>query len=402
MQSHKRNHSAPLAVMLVILLSGAITINGCLTSQQGEPMLEAYPLATDDTQRANGKLRYRNLSMSTLEVSDVVPIHGQYWALIIGIDHYQHAPPLETAARDAQGVMDVLIDRYGFQKERVTLLLNERATRTNIEDALFRLSREAKSEDSVLIYYAGHGQYGDNQRLGWWVPVEGQPDRPGTFIMNSTIRDYMAGMQARHAYLVADSCFSGTLFSRTRAVMPPPSDNYFAQLYKKKSRWAFTSGGTEPVADEGQDGHSIFAYHFIKFLRENESRYLVPSHIADRVTPIVARNSGQLPRSQPLQGAGDEGGQFVFQLASVPAPRMTPGNGKAVREGQLINKLERTRAQLKQLQRDQVKKDEARINALKDLETQIEALKKQLGEAKEGQVVSPKSQYFDMPGGGGF
>ncbi len=250
-----------------------------------------------------------------------VPILGQYWALIIGIDDYQHQaiPTLNTAVQDATGVREVLIEKYGFQKQRVIELINGEATRRNIESSLYHLGKGAGPEDSVFIYYAGHGQYNDDQSLGWWVPVEGEPQQPGTFISNAIIREYVSAMKAKHVYLVADSCFSGTLFAATRS-MPRLNDKFFSKLYADKSRWGLTSGGTEPVADQGKDGHSIFAYHFLKVLKDNTDPYLVPSHISDTVGPLVARNSNQLPRSEPLQGTGDEGGQFVFQLAVLEPP----------------------------------------------------------------------------------
>ena len=54
-----------------------------------------------------------------------MPITGQYWAVIIGIDEYQHAPNLQSAVKDARAVREVLIDRYGFETGRITTLLNE-------------------------------------------------------------------------------------------------------------------------------------------------------------------------------------------------------------------------------------------------------------------------------------
>ncbi len=251
-------------------------------------------------------------------------ITGEYWALIVGIDKYKNAPMLDSAVKDAVGVRDVLVQRYGFRRDRVIELLNEQATRTNIEDALFNLGRKAGAEDSVFIYYAGHGQYDEEGRLGWWVPVEAQPKQPGTFITNASIRDYIEGMKAKHVYLVADSCFSGTLFGKARA-MPPLDDQFFARLFAKKSRWGLTSGGTEPVADQGKGGHSIFAYHFINLLKENRDPYLVPSHIFDQLAPVIANNADQMPRSEPIKGAGDEGGQFVFRLTSVPEDKAAAG-----------------------------------------------------------------------------
>lgn len=270
--------------------------------------------AVSEPALAESKKQERDIK-SIVVAPGSVPISGKYWALIIGIDKYKEAPSLETAVNDARTVRDVLTERYGFKRQHVIELFDQQATGSNIQDALFRLTQDAGPEDSIFIYYAGHGQYDKDGRLGWWVPVEGRPQSPGTFITNASIRDYIESMKAKHVYLVADSCFSGTMFGKARS-MPPINDKFYRQLYANKSRWGLTSGGKEPVADSGNSGHSIFAYHFIKLLKENSDPYLVPSRIFDQIAPVIANNAAQTPRSEPLQNTGDEGGQFVFQLAS--------------------------------------------------------------------------------------
>ena len=275
------------------------------------------PLAAQETDRAFG---VAGIPTETL-VS--VPIEGNYWALLIGIDKYAHASNLESPVKDVQAVRAVLETRYGFHPSRIKQLLNAEATRNNIINTLYRLGREANREDSVFIYYAGHGQYDEAREHGWWVPTEGEPRQPGTLIENTTILGYIKGLQARHVYLVADSCFSGTLFG-TRA-LPPINDRWYAELYKERSRWGLTSGGTEPVEDTGRGGHSTFAYFLVKMLRENEHPYLVPSTIHDTLAHLVANNTIQVPRSEPLRQSGDEGGQFVFRLTGA-APRPDSSN----------------------------------------------------------------------------
>ena len=216
----------------------------------------------------------------------------------------------------------VLEARYGFHPHHIKQLLNTQATRKNIENTLYALSREAGPKDSVFIYYAGHGQYDQAGDHGWWVPTDGEPRQAGTLITNATVLRYIKGMQARHVYLVADSCFSGSLFG-TRAV-PPITDRWYAELYKERSRWGLTSGATEPVADQGLSGHSPFAYFLLKVLRENTQPYLVPSTIHEALAPLVANDTNQVPRSEPLTQTGDEGGQFVFRLTEVPGVSPAP------------------------------------------------------------------------------
>ena len=282
-----------------------------------------------------------------------VTIQGDYWALIIGINHYQSAPKLKTAVSDATGIRDVLLNRYGFKADHVKVLLDADATRSHIEGAFVRMARQANAEDSVLIYYAGHGQYSDDNQLAWWMPVEGNVDEPGSWILDAAIRNYVAVMRARHVYLIVDSCFSGTLFASSRASLPTVTDKYYAKLYGKRSRWGLTSGSTEPVADQGTDGHSVFAYHLLKVLNENEDPYLIPSRIAEQVIPLVARNADQMPRSQPLQGASDEGGQFILQLASY---------GRGLQEQQQRT-IDETMRQQRDKQEEEVKKEIERLAA---------------------------------------
>ena len=129
------------------------------------------------------------------------PATGEYWALIIGIDNYHHGLPLQTAVKDAMEVRDDLAQRYGVRPERLIELFNEQATLQNIAYALFRLSSEAKSDDIVLIYFAGHAQYDKDGRMQWWLPVEGAPMEPETLLTDAAIRQELQGMKAKQVHL---------------------------------------------------------------------------------------------------------------------------------------------------------------------------------------------------------
>ena len=323
----------------------------------------------------------RDLTVKPKVAAGSIPMGGEYWGLIIGIDKYQHAPKLESAVKDAKGVRDVLIERYGFQQDRIIELFNEQATGPQIQNALYQLGRQAGKNDSVFIYYAGHGQYDEEGRLGWWVPVEAQPKNPGSFIMDSSVLSFVKGMKAKHVYLVADSCFSGTHFG-TRA-LPPLNDKFFARMYAKSSRWGLTSGGTEPVADQGKNGHSIFAYHLINLLKDNTDPYLVPSHIYDQLAPLITNNSDQTPRSEPLKGAGDEGGQFVFRLASASGGPLPPSvrNGDATSE-----EMAKMKAELESLKAQMAK-----------MKAELESLKAQMAKPAESSKPMEMAKAYDLP-----
>lgn len=247
---------------------------------------------------------------------------GSFRALIIGIDDYQddNIPDLKTAVNDAREMAGVLASQYGFE---VQLLLNREASRKGIDQALRKLVKSATANDSVLIYYAGHGDFDRTYNDGWWIPSDAKGGDPVTYIDNGQVQKAMRSMNARHALLISDSCYSGTLFGETRAIPKVIDEKYYLDLYNEKSRWAITSGNKTPVADDGTGGHSVFAYQFLKELRENRKPYVSTQEIYTRIAPIIGNNSEQTPMCRPMRNTGDQGGEFIFIASSgalVDAP----------------------------------------------------------------------------------
>ena len=115
---------------------------------------------------------------------------GAYRALIIGINDYKDPkiPDLQTAVSDAKDMAELLIKRYGFQ---VNLLLDQEATKEAIYRALRNLASSTKSDDSVLIYYAGHGDLDRTYNDGWWIPVNAEGGNPVTYLDNIQVQKSM-------------------------------------------------------------------------------------------------------------------------------------------------------------------------------------------------------------------
>ena len=257
---------------------------------------------------------------------------GNYWALIIGVDDYEYWPKLDTAVRDAKAVSDVLEKKYGFSKDHVIELYDKDATRRNILRKFGELAKTVGKDDSLFIYYAGHGHLDGAINAGYWVPVDSEINFVDNYIPNSTIRDYIAGIETKHTFLVSDSCFSGTLFGAQRSKPPvDKGDRYFEEAYSRRSRLGLASGGAEPVSDGGYDNHSIFNYYFLQALNEINEKYVTSGTLFERLKVAVANNSNQTPVYKPLKDAKDEGGEFVFRVASLGA--FTPGPSPVGGEG---------------------------------------------------------------------
>lgn len=237
--------------------------------------------------------------------------NNRYWALIIGIDRYRYWPVLETAVSDATAVADVLIQDYGFDRDNVITLLNGAATEDAIIKSFIELQKQIGSNDSLLIYYAGHGHL-DSFNIGSWVPIEAKQDQYSAFIDTDRINRMLAEIPAKHIFLVADACYSGSLFAARGVKSFRSTDRYFEENFNRISRQALSSGGIETVSDQGRNNHSIFAYYFLRELQTNQAAYLAASQLSAKVERLVASNSQQEPQWSHLLNTGDENGEFFF------------------------------------------------------------------------------------------
>ena len=306
---------------------------------------------------------------------------AEFHLIAIGIDEYLHWPRLKTAVSDARAVAEVLQVEYGFPPDKITVLRNTEATEKAIVGALREKARTLRPDDSLVVFYAGHGHMDEVTGEGAWIPVDGERGDDSTWIANAKVKSYLRAMKARHVLLISDSCFSGDFFRGSRGASPSITDAYIRSAFGKNSRQALTSGGLEPVADEGFGGHSVFAHFLLRELRENKSPYLLPSDLHARIKGGVAANAPQQPLLGILTNTGAElGGEFVL---------FRKGMG-----GTLDALIERRREQLTLLQQREAEAREAaakqeqvleeKEKALGQLDRQITDLQKKLGTGVPG------------------
>jgi len=265
----------------------------------------------------------RGIGLQSSKKAQALPFNtGTYRALIIGNNDYRKTqgkwPPLKTAVSDAQALKKVLSKSYHFSD----VVLLENATRRDVLLALQSLSKRVLNNDSVLVYYAGHGYLDDESRKGYWVPVDAKGLDHTTYLRNSTIRDELTliASRSRHTLLISDSCFSGSLLRSGSRGLPPEKDSelYYQKVAVKKSVQIMAAGGVEYVDDDYRSsGHSPFTYFLLNELKTNNRPLLTLSELSTNVEKAVANNVEQVPESGVLHGAGDELGEFVFVKVNV-------------------------------------------------------------------------------------
>jgi hypothetical protein len=238
---------------------------------------------------------------------------GKYHLLCIGIDTYQNVRQLNNAQRDAQEFQQLLMANYQFEPANTISLSNEQATRHNIYQSLEDLSKQVAENDSLLIYFAGHGQYHDTWNQGFWIPVEGKADVYDTNIPFSFLKSQIEAINSFHTLVIADACHAGAMFE-TRDLKG--EDEALARLDRIPSRYLLTSGRNEVVPDGPPGTHSPFAENLLAFLRNNPDELMSIMDLSRDLIHAVAVGTNPIPRVEPLPIKGHLGGEFIFRKKS--------------------------------------------------------------------------------------
>jgi len=247
-------------------------------------------------------------------------IYSESWALVIGINKYQNVDPLNYAVNDAIAVQDILANKYGFQEDNIILIIDEEATKDNILKGFSDILTQAKENDRVVVFYAGHGETyklpsgGD---MGYLIPVDGNLDNLYlSSIPMKSVYDIADMSFAKHILYLVDACYGG-LTLNTRGLKKDATPEYIKKMTKERGRQVITAGGKdEQVIEKPEWGHSAFTRNLIKGLGdgladENMDGIITADElggfIKNRV--VVDVDGAHTPRKGRI---GSDMGEFVF------------------------------------------------------------------------------------------
>ncbi|MBL7851094.1 MAG: caspase family protein [Cyclobacteriaceae bacterium] len=231
----------------------------------------------------------------------------KYHAMLIAVQDYKDPTitDLDQPVRDLQKLKEVLLKNYSFLEENVTVVTNP--DRNTLYAKFDELQSRLDKADNLLIFYAGHGYWDPQLEQGYWLPSDAEPNKRSSWLSNGTLRDYIAGIPARHTLLISDACFSGGIF-KSRSLFES-SSAAIETLYLRKSRKAMTSGTLEKVPDR-----SVFVSSLVQRLAENQEPYVTAEELFSGLKRYVIEHSpnAQVPQYGEVGQTGDEGGEFIF------------------------------------------------------------------------------------------
>jgi len=267
-----------------------------------------------------------NLSANSTEkelLKEKGAFYDNSYAVIIGINEYTKSKPLKYAINDAKAINELLINKFGFKNENIRLLLNAKATYSSIRRELFAVSKLAKPNDRILVYFAGHGQTittNSNMKIGYLIPVNGNIKEPTLtgIPMDDIFR--ICQSDSKHMLFLMDACYSGLMAEGTRGIeISKDKKDYISTVANLSARQIITAGSGEEEALEGDEWqHSAFTLNLIKALDNweadgyDEDGYITASELGEYLKKAVFDETGGRQNPQVERIKRSKGGEFVF------------------------------------------------------------------------------------------
>jgi hypothetical protein len=227
----------------------------------------------DQIQKSN--ILKQDLHLSYENFIDKYIKQPKKWAIVIGVNNYNKNKTgydsLPYAVNDSKKMYDTLINIFGFKKERIKYIVNEKATKKNILSALLKITKQAKKGDDILIFFSGHGD--KDKKNAYLIPYDYDKNYAPYSAIN--IIDEIAEKidnKFRHSLLIFDSCYSG--FAKKVIVSKNSNNKKETPNYILKM---ILNNGFVNILTAGEDeevymskywhNHSVFTYYLIKGIK---------------------------------------------------------------------------------------------------------------------------------------
>jgi len=218
------------------------------------------------------------------ELPTIEPKLPKIYAVVIGVSQYQQPElNLQFADDDAKLYYDFLKSPQGgaLPDDRITLLLNEKATRANIIKALNTQFKNSFDDDLVIVYIASHGMpSAETDKLYFLGADTDKHNLEGTGIAQTDIIDAIRKCRAQKKIWIADACHSGAIrmdaaIAGLRGTQEAAQASMVNRLLKsvataQNGMVVLTASSSSEPSQEGErwgGGHGVFTHYLVDGLK---------------------------------------------------------------------------------------------------------------------------------------
>ncbi len=126
----------------------------------------------------------------------------------IAIEDYQDdkLDKLANCKTDIHEIINVLTKEYEFDDVTIYEDMNA-TTRKALLQSLQEVFKNAMKIDTILVLFAGHGEFSQITNTGYWQPSDADSSDFTSWIDIDTIKKLIKASPARHIAIMSDSCF---------------------------------------------------------------------------------------------------------------------------------------------------------------------------------------------------
>lgn len=214
-----------------------------------------------------GKLVRRRFNEAPGAVAEAEPAtkaadgEATMYAVVVGVGTYDAMKSLRYTDDDAYLMYAFLKSPEGgaLADEQIEVLVDERATRANIERALAEKLARADADDIVVFYYSGHGVD------GYFVPVDF--DGANNLLSHRRVEQLLESSSAKHKLVLADACHAGGLLA-ARSTEASATRLYEAFANSDGGTALLLSSRSEEVSLESRGLRSgVFSHYLMRGMR---------------------------------------------------------------------------------------------------------------------------------------
>jgi WD40 repeat protein/uncharacterized caspase-like protein len=267
----------------------SVSLEEEITVTAGPNRLVAYGFNRDNVKSKDSPLVFTG--------ADTLKRKGAAYIIAVGVNEYANTQyNLKYATADARSFADEMRRRQtqvgDFERVEIVQLLDQDATKANILAAIKRLAGEtgppslkagpldtlkrAEPEDTVVIYFAGHGTaqaqrfYLIPHDLGYTgertkLTEQGLSTMLAHSISDVELETAVEGLDAGHLLLIIDACNSGQALEAEEKRRGPMNSKGLAQLAYEKGMYILTAAQSFQAALEAaQLGHGYLTYALVE------------------------------------------------------------------------------------------------------------------------------------------
>ena len=267
----------------------SVSLEQEITVTAGPNRLVAYAFNRDNVKSKDSPLVFAG--------ADSLKRKGTAYIIAVGVNEYANPQyNLKYAVADARSFGDEMRRKQtqlgGFERVEVIELLDANATKENILSVIKRLTgvpgpptlkaspgdglKRVEPEDTVIIYYAGHGTaqaqrfYLIPHDLGYTGDRTKLTEAGLKTMLSHSISDVeleaaVEGLDAGHLLLIIDACNSGQALEAEEKRRGPMNSKGLAQLAYEKGMYILTAAQSFQAALEAaQLGHGYLTYALVE------------------------------------------------------------------------------------------------------------------------------------------